>query len=374
MSRVPFLSLAALHADVMDELEEAMTRVVRSGWYVSGPQVEAFETEFASYCDVEGAVGVGNGVEALELTLRALGIGAGDEVLVSAYTAVATWLAITHAGSRPVPIEPDEETMQIDPCRAGAAITPRTAAIVAVHLYGMPADIEALTRFAERHGLALIEDASQAHGARVHGRQVGSFGVAGAFSLYPTKNLGAIGDAGIVVSDDHRLLERIRVLANYGERRRYESEVLGYNSRLDELQAGILRVKLRRLEGRNQSRRERAGQYLRLLGHSPYVVLPGTTESALPVWHQFVVRVPERDAVREELARGEVETLVHYPIAPHRAPAYAADYPEGLPITERLAESVLGLPISPVLAEDACEEVSRALIASVAAQRATPSV
>jgi dTDP-3-amino-3,4,6-trideoxy-alpha-D-glucose transaminase len=374
VSQVPFLDLAALHAEMVGELEEAMTRVVHSGRYVRGPEVEAFETEFARYCGVEGAVGVGNGLEALELTLRALGIEAGDEVLVSAHTAIATWLAITHAGARPVPIEPDEQTMQIDPTRVGDAITPRTAAIVAVHLYGMPADIEALAEIAEHHGLALIEDASQAHGARLHGRRVGSFGVAGAFSLYPTKNLGAIGDAGVVISDDHNLLERIRMLANYGERRRYENDLLGHNSRLDELQAAILRVKLERLEGWNESRRERAGQYLRLLASNRSVVLPGDAQGAVPVWHQFVVRVAERDAVRAELARRGVETLVHYPIAPHRMPAYAANYPEPLPITERLAESVLSLPISPPLGEEACEKVACALADAVTAQRAAPSV
>jgi dTDP-3-amino-3,4,6-trideoxy-alpha-D-glucose transaminase len=367
VSGIPFLDLAAQHAEIQTELDAAIGRVLHSGWYVLGPEVEAFEAEFASYCGVHGAAGVGNGLEALELTLVALGIGTGDEVIVSAHTAIATWLAITHAGAQPVPIEPNELTMQIDPGRVADALGPRTAALMPVHLYGMPADLEALSTIASARGLALIEDASQAHGARLGERPVGSWGDAGAFSLYPTKNLGAVGDAGIVVSDDQNLLDRIRMLANYGERRRYDSELRGYNSRLDELHAAILRVKLRRLEAWNETRRQRADQYLRVLEGNPAVILPDFTPEAVPVWHQFVVRVASRDSVREELARRDVETLVHYPIPPHRSAAYAADYPDPLPITERLAASVLSLPISPQLDEDAGLRICRALTDSVQA-------
>jgi dTDP-3-amino-3,4,6-trideoxy-alpha-D-glucose transaminase len=290
-------------------------------------------------------------------------------VIVSAHTSIATWLAITHVGARPVPAEPDERTMQIDPAAVAGAIGPRTAAIVPVHLYGMPSDLEALSMLARRNGLALLEDASQAHGARLHDRPVGSFGDAAAFSLYPTKNLGALGDAGVVVSNDVQLLTRVRMLANYGERRRHESELRGHNSRLDELHAAVLRVKLERLDAWNKERRARAEQYLRALDQSSGVILPGVTERALPVWHQFVVRVRERDAVREYLARRGVETLVHYPIPPHRSPAYAADYPCALPITDRLAASIVSLPISPQLSEDACRYVSVALADSVAGHR-----
>lgn len=367
VTRVPFLSLAALHSELTEELEEAVRRVVRSGHYIRGPEVEQFEAEFAHYCETQGAVGVGNGLEALELTLLALGIGAGDEVLVSAHTAIATWLAISHTGARPVPIEPDAETMQIDPNRAAEAIGSRTAAIVPVHLYGMPADLGELSRIARRQGLALIEDASQAHGARLGDRPVGTFGDAAAFSLYPTKNLGAIGDAGVVVSSEESLLERVRMLANYGERRRHETELLGHNSRLDELQAALLRVKLRRLDAWNQARRDRAGAYMRALEEASGVTLPGITAAATPVWHQFVVRVPKRDLVREELAKRGVDTLVHYPTPPHRSGAYAADYPSPLPVTESLAASVLSLPISPQLGADECAYVSRALTESIAA-------
>ncbi|HWF72977.1 MAG TPA: DegT/DnrJ/EryC1/StrS family aminotransferase [Solirubrobacteraceae bacterium] len=367
MTRVPVNDLAAAHSDLADELEAAVRRVLRSGSYIRGPEVERFEHDFARYCGVAGAVGVASGLDALMLTLEGLGIGAGDEVLVSAHTSIATWLAITHAGARPVPVEPDPRTMLIDPARVESAIGPRTAAIIAVHLYGTPADMDALAAIAERHRLRVIEDASQAHGARLRGRPVGSLSVAGAFSLYPTKNLGAIGDAGIVVSGDPELLDRIRMLSNYGERERHRSELRGRNSRLDELQAALLSVKLEKLEAGNARRRSRAEQYLRELSGCPGVEVPRVPEYALGVWHQFVVRVAERDRVREVLARRGIDTLVHYPVPPHRSPAYASDYPDPLPITEELAGSVLSLPISPQLSEEACARVCEELLATVAA-------
>lgn len=365
MSAVAFLDLRQAHTELADELEAAISRVMRSGRYLSGSEVEQFERQFAAYCGRAAAVGVGNGLEALRLALEAIGIGHGDEVLVSAHTSIATWLAITHAGAQPVPIEPDPHTMLIDPERARQSIGPRTAAIVAVHLYGMPADMDALADLARAHGLALIEDASQAHGARLRDRPLGSLSDAAAFSLYPTKNLGALGDAGIVVSDNRELVERIRTLANYGERRRHESEVRGYNSRLDELQAAVLRVKLGRLDEWNGRRRARARQYLASLAECPGVVLPAVTEGALPVWHQLVIRVRDRDLVRENLARRGVETLVHYPIPPHRTAAYASEQFGSLPLTEQLADSVLSLPISAHLTESECSRVCDAVFASV---------
>lgn len=367
MSKVAFLDLREAHAELAGELDVALSRVVRSGRYVRGSEVELFEREFAHYCGQAAAVGVGNGLEGLQLTLEAIGIGHGDEVLVSAHTSIATWLAITHAGARPVPIEPDTDTMVIDPGRVEQSIGPRTAAILPVHLYGMPADMDALAPIARKHGLALVEDASQAHGARLRGRPLGSVSDAAVYSLYPTKNLGALGDAGIVLSDDRELVERIRVLANYGERRRHESEQRGHNSRLDEIQAALLRVKLERLEEWNGRRRAWAKQYLELLADCPGLVLPGATDGALPVWHQFVVRVAARDLVREQLANRGVETLVHYPTPPHRSAAYASDYLDPLPVTEQLAASVLSLPISPQLSATACTHVCEAVIASVTA-------
>jgi dTDP-4-amino-4,6-dideoxygalactose transaminase len=361
---IPSLDLGSSHEELGAELEDAMRRVLRSGHYLRGPEGERFESEFAEYCGVESAVGVANGLEAVQLTLEAMGIGRGDEVLVSSHTSIATWLAITHAGARPIPVEPAPDSMLIDPSRVEALLTRRTAAIVAVHLYGMPADMDALARIARQHGVGLVEDASQAHGARLGGRAVGSLGDAAAFSLYPTKNLGAAGDAGIAVSNDEALLERIRMLANYGERRRHHSEVRGYNSRLDELQAALLRVKLKHLDDWNARRRVRARQYLDELSGCDVIQLPAATEAALPVWHQFVVRVAERDSVREKMLGSGVQTLVHYPTPPHRTPAYASDYPEPLPITEQLADSVLSLPISPQLTESDCARVCDALRAA----------
>jgi dTDP-4-amino-4,6-dideoxygalactose transaminase len=367
VTKVPFLDLAQAHSDLAGELEEAARRVLRSGWYVRGPEVERFEREFARYCDVAGAVGVGNGFDALLLTLQAMAIGHGDEVIVSAHTSIATWLAITHAGATPVPVEPERDTMLIDPAHVESSITPRTAAIVAVHLYGTPADMDSLATIARRRQLRLIEDASQAHGARLGGRPVGSLSDAAAFSLYPTKNLGALGDAGIVVSNDAELLDRVRMIASYGERQQHHSELRGRNSRLDELHAALLGVKLTRLDEWNRQRRARADQYFRELAGCRGLQLPTVPEAGLPVWHQFVVRIDARDQVREALARGGVETLVHYPIPPHRSLAYASDYPDPLPITEQLAASVLSLPISPQLSEAACLRVCEELLASVTA-------
>ncbi len=318
-----------------------------------------------------GAVGVGNGLEALLITLRAMDIGGGDEVIVSAHTSIATWLAITHAGAKPVPVEPDARTMLIDPARIEELIGPRTAAILPVHLYGMPAEMDAVSAIARKHRLRVIEDASQAHGARLGERRVGSLSDAAAFSLYPTKNLGAAGDAGIVVSDDAELLVRVRMLANYGERDRHQNELRGYNSRLDELQAALLAVKLKRLDDWNARRRARAEQYLHELEHCAGLKLPSVTDGAVPVWHQFVIRADARNALREDLRRLGVQTLVHYPISPHRSVAYAPDYPDPLPITEQLTRSVVSLPISPHLSEEGCAGVCDALIRSVAAHRST---
>jgi dTDP-3-amino-3,4,6-trideoxy-alpha-D-glucose transaminase len=365
MRKVVFLDLRAANAELAIELEQALLRVLHSGQYLRGSEAELFEQEFAQYCGRRAAVGVGNGLAALQLTLEAIGIGHGDEVLVSAHTSIATWLAISHAGAKPLPIEPDERTMVMDPSCVEASIGARTAAILPVHLYGMPVDMDALAVIARKHGLVLVEDASQAHGARLRGHTLGAQSDAAAYSLYPTKNLGALGDAGIVVSDDSALVERVRVLANYGERRRHQNEVRGHNSRLDEIQAALLRTKLQRLDDWNERRRSRAKQYLELLADCPGLELPGVTADALPVWHQFVVRVAARDDVRDQLALRGIETLVHYPTPPHKSGAYAHDYHDPLPLTERFADSVMSLPISPQLTETDCTDVSEALLATV---------
>lgn len=365
MNSIPVTDLGYLHRQQAAELEEAALRVLRAGRYLRGAEVEAFEREFADHSGSRAAVAVGSGLDALRLSLAALGIGRGDEVIVSAHTAVATWLAITHTGARIVPVDADERTMLVDPDGVRAAVGPRTAAIVVVHLYGLVAEMEPIGRLASEKGLALVEDAAQAHGARDGDRGVGSVGDVGAFSLYPTKNLGAAGDGGIVVAEDTALIERVRMLGSYGERRRHHSEMLGYNSRLDEVQAAMLRVKLRALDRFNAARRERAGSYLQALDDHPGVELPAPRAGTLPAWHQFVVRVERRDTVRAELLAGGVQTLVHYPEPPHRTPAYAGATTVPLPVTDRLAQRVLSLPVGPHVDDQAgariCETLSEAV-------------
>jgi dTDP-4-amino-4,6-dideoxygalactose transaminase len=354
MTKVPFLDLKAPHHQLQKELEAVFRRVTESGWYILGSEVEAFEGEFAAYCEVKHCVGVGNGLEALHLTLRAYGIGPGDEVIVPANTFIATWLAVSYAGAKPVPVEPDENTYNIDPGRIEAAITVRTKAIVPVHLYGQPADMDAVNDLAQRDGLKVIEDAAQAHGARYQGRPVGSLGHAAAFSFYPGKNLGAIGDGGAVVTNDPALADKVRVLRNYGSRVKYHNEVKGFNSRLDELQAALLRVKLAKLDQWNRQRRQIAAEYSSGLQQVKDLVLPYAPDWADPVWHLYVVRHPRRDALHEHLHAAGVSTLIHYPIPPHLSPAYSdlAYGPGALPITERLANQVLSIPMGPQLTEE----------------------
>jgi dTDP-4-amino-4,6-dideoxygalactose transaminase len=368
---IPFLDLGAGHAAVRAELDAAWQRVLTSDRLILGSEVEAFEAEFAAYCGAAHCVGVGNGLDALTLILRALGIGAGDEVIVPANTYIATWLAVTHAGATPVPVEPDPETFNLDPARVESAVTPRTRAIMPVHLYGQPADMDPIAAIAERHRLAVVEDAAQAHGARYRGRRVGTLGTAAGFSFYPTKNLGAFGDAGAVVTGDAALAARVRRWRNYGSQQKYVNEIAGVNSRLDELQAALLRVKLTRLDAWNRQRQVAAERYCSLLADAD-LALPPVPRWADPVWHLFVVRSPMRERLRKALATMQVETMVHYPIPPHRQPAYAAlAMAEGsLPISERLHREVLSLPLWPQIAEaqqrrvaaavrDACNEIGQ---------------
>jgi dTDP-3-amino-3,4,6-trideoxy-alpha-D-glucose transaminase len=355
------VDLAGAHAELGDQLEEAAVRVLRSGRYVDGPELAAFEREFASFCGVRGAVGTASGLDALRLTLEALSIGAGDEVIVPAHTAVATWLAVSAVGARPVPVEPDPTTLLIDGARIDAAIGPRTAAIVVVHLHGLVVDIDPIARLARGHHLALVEDASQAHGARYFGRHVGRLADAAAFSLYPTKNLGAYGDGGVVTSDDERLLEQVRLLGRYGARTSGIAERRGSNSRLDELQAALLRVKLAALTGWNGRRRAVSEQYRQSLGGLPRLELPAPIADSDPVWHHFVVRLAERERIRRELSQDGIGTLVHYPVPPHLMPAYEGFQLGPLPVTEGLASEVLSLPIGPHLTAQACERICQAV-------------
>jgi dTDP-4-amino-4,6-dideoxygalactose transaminase len=346
--RIPFLDLGATYRELKKEIDAAVGESLASGWYIGGPEVEGFEREFAAYTESAHCIGVGNGLDALVLALRALRIGPGDEVIVPSNTYIATWLAVSHVGATPVPVEPREDTFTIAPERIEGAITPRTRAIMPVHLYGLPADLDPILRIARTHGLRVIEDAAQAHGARYRGRRIGGHGDAIAWSFYPGKNLGAFGDAGAVTTDDPDIADRIRVLRNYGSRVKYVNEVQGVNSRLDPVQAAVLRVKLRHLDEWNDRRRTIATTYLEGLAPSR-LRLPVVPSWAEPVWHLFVVQTPQRDAVQAGLTRAGIGSLIHYPIPPHRQEAYRSlAYAEGsLPLAEQMAREVLSLPIGP---------------------------
>ena len=343
---VPFFDLAALNAEVGAELDAALARTRAATRSVLGPEVEAFEHEFAQFCGARHCVGVGNGLEALSLALRAAGVGPGDEVIVPSNTYIATWLAVSACGAAIVPVEPGPDGFNIDPAGVAAAVTPRTRAILPVHLYGEPADMDPLNAIAAKHGLFVLEDAAQAHGAKYKGRRTGALGSAGAFSFYPSKNLGALGDAGAVVTDDAELAGRIRALRNYGSTERYINPVQGGNSRLDEMQAACLRVKLPHLDGWNARRRQQAQAYRATLA-STGLGLPYGARTDESVWHLFVVRSRERDRLQQALRTAGIDTLIHYPKPPHLQGAYAKlGFDKGaFPLAEALASEVLSLPI-----------------------------
>ena len=350
---IPFLDLRLSTAELRPEIDQALARVVKSGAYILGAEVEAFENEFAEYCGARHCVGVASGLDALTLLLRALGVGAGDEVIVPSNTYIATWLAVSAVGARVVPVEPDRATFNLDPERVEKAMGPRTRAILAVHLFGQAAAMAALGIIAARHGVPLVADAAQAHGADLGG-------YASAFSFYPTKNLGALGDGGAVVTDDAALAGRIRVLGNYGSRKKYSNQVRGVNSRLDPLQAAVLRVKLKYLEEWNQRRREIAAGYLNQLAGIPDLMLPQVADGCDSVWHVFAVRHPRRDWLARQLAREEIGTLIHYPVPPHLSEAYRdAGFGRGsFPIAEQMAEEELSLPLHPHLTGEQVEEIA----------------
>lgn len=361
--KIPFLDLKPAYAELAEQLDAASRRVMASGWFVLGPEVEAFEAEFAAYCGTRYCVGVGNGLEAMELVLRAWDIGPGDEVIVPSNTYIATWLAVSAVGATPVPVEPDPRTHNIDAELIEAAITPRTRAILPVHLYGQPADMDAIMALAARRGLRVMEDVAQAQGARYKGRLTGSLAHAGAFSFFPTKNLGALGDAGAVTTDDAALADRLRVLRNYGSRQKYVNLEKGVNSRLDELQAALLRVKLPHLDAWNARRKALAAQYLAALKDLPGLGLPHVPQWADPAWHLFVVTSDRRDALTKALDEAGIGWLIHYPIAPHLQAAYAElGLAKGsMPIAERLAQTVLSLPVGPHMTSDAIDLVAAAV-------------
>ncbi|CEI11366.1 DegT/DnrJ/EryC1/StrS family aminotransferase [Xanthomonas citri] len=357
---VPFLDLRAVNARYADELKTAAARVIDAGWYVLGQELAAFEEEFASYCGTTHAVGVGNGLDALGLILRGyreLGVlREGDEIIVPANTFIATFLAISQNHLVLVPVEPDPVTFNIDPARVEKAIGPRTRAIMAVHLYGQLAEMQALQTLAHRYGLLLIEDAAQAHGASARGQRAGAFGDAAAFSFFPTKNLGALGDGGAVTTSDARLAERIRALRNYGSEVKYHHLCQGVNSRLDEMQAAFLRVKLGYLEDEIALRRAVARRYLHGICN-PLIVLPAPVAEQQHVWHLFVVRSLQRDALQAHLLRQGIHTQIHYPVPPHRQPVYATLGEACLPLSEQLHREVLSLPMGPALDDAAVAHV-----------------
>lgn len=347
---IKFLDLRAAYLELKTEIDQAVASVLDSGWYILGSEVKAFEADFAAYCEAEHAVGVANGLDALHLALRALGVGSGDEVIVPSNTYIATWLAISQCGATPVPVEPDETTYNIDPMLIEAAITPRTKVILPVHLYGQPADMDPILSIAQKHGLKVLEDGAQAHGARYKGKRIGAHGDVVAWSFYPGKNLGAYGDGGAVTTNDPEIAEQIRALRNYGSRMKYVNDVQGFNSRLDPIQAAILRVKLKVLDTWNIRRSVIASKYQTELVNAG-LILPFVPEWADPVWHLFVVRNHQRAQLQEKLSEAGIDTMIHYPIPPHLQQAYASSsFVKGkFPIAEQIAEQCLSLPIGPHL-------------------------
>jgi len=356
---IPFLDLGAAYRELKIEIDAALHRVLDSGWYILGPEVEAFEAEWASYCEATHAVGLANGLDALILALRALDVGPGDEVIVPSNTYIATWLAVTAVGARPVPVEPDPATHNIDPALIAAAITPATKVILPVHLYGQPADMDPILAIARQHGIAVVEDAAQAHGARYKGKRIGTHGDIVCWSFYPGKNLGALGDGGAITTNRADLADKIQVLRNYGSRVKYVNEVQGVNSRLDPIQAAVLRVKLAHLDDWTERRRVLAAQYLAGLGDTN-LILPHVPDWANPAWHLFVVRTTERETLQSRLTAAGIGTLIHYPIPPHMQAAYAdmGIEPGALPLARQLAVEVISLPIGPHLSPDDVQAIS----------------
>ena len=354
MNSVPFFDLTAAHREIQGRMEAALASTVTGSHLILGPETEAFEAEFAAFCGARHCIGVGNGLDALKIILQALGIGAGDEVIVPTHTFIATWLAVAELGAKPVAVDVDSASCNMDPSLVEAAITPRTRAIMPVHLYGRLADMEAINAIAMPRGIHVIEDSAQAHGASdATGRRAGSLGIAAGFSFYPTKNLGALGDGGAIVTDDGEVAKKTRLLRNYGSGVKYYYDIKGMNSRLDELQAAFLRIKLERLEEKNRTRDRLAARYIEHLSGLQSLRLPERSEAGTQVWHLFVPQVRNRERFMGFLKERGVATLIHYPVACHLQPAFAdAGYKRGdFPVTERLADEVVSLPLWPEMSE-----------------------
>lgn len=368
--QVPFVDLGAQYKSIEDEVNKVMMDVLQRTDFILGKDVSLLEEEFAAYCGVKYAVGVDSGTSALEMALRAYDIGPGDEVITAANTFIATALAISYTGAKVVLVDIDPDTFALDPNKLEAAITERTRAIMPVHLYGHPADMDAIMEIAKRHNLVVIEDAAQAHGAYYKGRRAGSLGHAAAFSFYPGKNMGAYGDGGMVVTDSEEVYQRLLMLRNYGQSRKYHHEMRGFNRRLDTIQAAVLRVKLKYIDQWNESRRNHASRYGELLADVP-VIAPEPSDQVEPVWHLYVIRSEERDVLREYLSERGITAIMHYPVPVHLQPAYSdLGYSEGdFPITEKYAQEILSLPMYPELPEDALEYVVET-IKTYAAERA----
>lgn len=358
--QIPFFDLGRLHQPIRPLLNAAYHRVMDSGWFVMGPELEAFEAEFALYCETKHCIGVGNGLEALHLLLRAYEIGPGDEVIVPSNTFIATWLAVTQCGATPVPVEPNVNTHNIEPAHITASITSRTRAIMPVHLYGQPADMDPINEIAAKHGLIVIEDAAQAQGARYNGRRTGSLGHSAGTSFYPGKNLGALGDGGAVLTNDDQIADKVRQLRNYGSKIKYQHNLTGYNSRLDEMQAAFLRVKLAVLDDWNTKRRQIAAQYSTLLANAN-IAIPHVPEYAEPVWHLYIIRSKQRDRLKDHLQMQGISTVIHYPIPPHQQACYLDYNYKTLPIAETLADEVLSLPMFSELNAVEIDYISKAI-------------
>lgn len=356
---IPFLDLVASYVECKNEIDAAVLKLLSSGIYVGGPEVDMFEGEFASFCTANHAVGVANGFDALRLALLAMNVGPGDEVIVPSNTFIATWLAVTHVGAKPIPVEPLSCTYNIDPNKIELAITHKTKVILPVHLYGQPADMDPILLIARKHRLKVLEDAAQAHGAFYKSRRIGSHGDAVAWSFYPGKNLGGMGDGGAVTTNDSEIADKIRVLRNYGSRVKYYNEVIGFNSRLDAIQAAILRIKLKYLDEWNARRNTIATFYMSALTDIG-LTLPFVPDWARPAWHLFVVRCINRDNLQERLSSYGISTLIHYPTPPHLQPAYTKlGYSSGaFPICEGIQHEILSLPIGPHLKMDEAKKVS----------------
>jgi dTDP-4-amino-4,6-dideoxygalactose transaminase len=360
---IPFLDVRGINRRHSADFHKLLDEILEAGWFILGDQVAHFESEFAKYCGTKHCVGVGNGLDALRLVLQAWGIGSGDEVIVPSNTYIATWLAVSQVGATPIPVEPDLYTYNINPDAIESAITSKTKAIIPVHLYGQAADVEQIMSVAEHHGIKVLEDASQAHGATQLARKTGSLGHAAAFSLYPGKNLGALGDAGCITTDDQKLADALAVLRNYGSRTKYFNEAQGCNSRLDEIHGAFLRHKLRSLDEDNAVRARVAGRYLDALKAAPHISLPKVSSGMRSVWHLFVIRCSLRAELQEQLNIRGIETMIHYPLPPHLQQAYAnLNYPVGsFPISEKIHKEVLSLPMGPTMTDDDADTVISAV-------------